>query len=164
MLRLTVALTLGLALSLLVSASTRDNALDDVLPSDQPAPTSPPLAFNRLSPSLTWGFVPMKTTSAGSQKRLRRENLLDRLDIRQTVSHCYISTSITLVNQSLYFLSSTTGKSTGNHTTPYLKIASDRVQQCTDLGDLSVCPMRENLLCCHPGFPVCKSRVNRPGA
>lgn len=91
MLRLTVALTLGLALSFLVSASTRDNALDDVLPSGQPAPTSPPLAFNRLSPSLAWGFVPMNTTSAGSQKRLRRKSLLDRLDIRQTVSHCYIS-------------------------------------------------------------------------
>lgn len=83
----TAALTFGLALSLLVSASTWDTALDDVPLSDQPVPTSPPLSFNELSPSLTLGFVPVNTTSAGSQRRLRRKTRLDRLDIRQTVSH-----------------------------------------------------------------------------
>jgi len=87
MLRSTAALTFGLALSLLVSAATWDNALDDIPLGDQPAPTSPPLAFNEPSPSLTWGFVPVNTTSAGSQRRLRRKTRLDQFDIQLNVSH-----------------------------------------------------------------------------
>ena len=88
MLRLVGALTFGLSLALLVSASTRESGLDDVPRSDQPAPTTSPLAFNALHPPLSWGSLPVNT---GSQGRPRGKARLDRPDVRQMVSRRQIS-------------------------------------------------------------------------
>ncbi len=88
MLRLVGALTFGLSLALLVSASTRESGLDDVPLSDQPAPTSSPLAFNELHPSFSWESVPVNT---GFQRRSRGKTRLDRPDVRQMVSGRQIS-------------------------------------------------------------------------
>lgn len=86
MLRPIVALTFGLSLALLVSASTQYSELNDVPLSDHLSPTSPPLAFTELHPSLSWGSVPVNKTSVGSQRHSLGQIRLNRVDLRQIVS------------------------------------------------------------------------------
>jgi hypothetical protein len=96
----TAALTFGLSLALLVSASTQDYGLDDVPLSDQPAPTPPPLAVNELYPSLSWGSVAVNITSTGSQRRSRSKTRLGRPDVRQSVSGRQIWVRLFLIRPS----------------------------------------------------------------